>query len=96
MFFVCLFVCFVFVFVFKGKVLFSVGCFFFSFSLIKFTYLFIFGCAGSSLGHADFLSSCGVQASHCGGFSCCGAQALGAWASVVVAHGLSSCGTWAQ
>ena len=26
---------------------------------------------------------------YCGGFSCCGAQALGTWASVVVAHGLS-------
>ena len=25
----------------------------------------------------------------------CGARALGAWASVVVAHGLSSCGLWA-
>ena len=24
----------------------------------------------------------------CGGFSCCGAQALGAWVSVVAAHGL--------
>ena len=32
---------------------------------------------------------CGAWASLCGGFSCCGAQA---WASVVVAHGLSSCG----
>ena len=32
---------------------------------------------------------CGVWASHCGGFSCCGAQALGARASVVVAQGLS-------
>ena len=32
---------------------------------------------------------CGVQASHCGGFSCCGAQALGMQASVVVARGLS-------
>ena len=40
--------------------------------------------------------------SHCGGsFSCCEAQALehvgfsscGTWASVVVAHGLSSCGS---
>ena len=41
-------------------------------------------------------SSCGVRASHCGGFSYCGARALGAWASVVVARGLSSCGTWAQ
>ena len=32
---------------------------------------------------------CSAWASHCGGFSCCGARALGAWASVVVAHGLS-------
>ena len=39
---------------------------------------------------------CGVRASHCGGFSCCGAQALGVRASVVVAHGLSSCGMRAQ
>ena len=36
---------------------------------------------------------CGAQASHCGGFSCCGAWALGTWASVVVAQGLSSCGS---
>ena len=34
-----------------------------------------------------------MWASHCSGFSCCGPQALGAWASVVVARGLSSCGT---
>ena len=41
-------------------------------------------------------SSCGelgllfvvAQASHRGGFSCCGARALGVWASVVVARGL--------
>ena len=33
---------------------------------------------------------CGVQASHCGGFSSCRAQALGARASVVAASGLSS------
>ena len=32
---------------------------------------------------------CCVRASHCGGFSCCGAWALGTQASVVVAHGLS-------
>ena len=38
---------------------------------------------------------CGARASHCGAFSCCGAQALGARASVVVACGLSSCGSWA-
>ena len=31
--------------------------------------------------------------SHCSGFSCCGAQALGTRASVVVARGLSSCGS---
>ena len=36
---------------------------------------------------------CGVWASHCGGFSCCGARALGIWASIVVAHRLSSCGS---
>ena len=38
---------------------------------------------------------CGVWASYCGGFSCCRAQALGMWASVVVARGLSSCGSQA-
>ena len=82
----------------------------------SFIYLFIFGCIGSSLLRAGFLQlqragatlRCGVRASHCGGFSCCGARALGAWASIVVSHGLSSCdsqalehrpsscGTWAQ
>ena len=36
---------------------------------------------------------CGAQASDCSGFSCCGAWALGVWASVVVAHGLSSYGS---
>ena len=62
----------------------------------KFIY-FIFGCVASSLLHAGFLQLQGVGAtgawsSHCGGFSCCGARALGAWASVVVACRLSSCG----
>ena len=47
----------------------------------------------SSCGELGLLFRCGARASHCGGFSCCGAQALGAWASVVVAHGLSSCGS---
>ena len=47
------------------------------------------------MGQAGATLCCGVQASHCGGFSCCGARALGTWASVVVAHGLSSCGLWA-
>ena len=35
----------------------------------------------------------GAWASHCGGLSCCGAQARGARASAVVARGLSSCGS---
>ena len=39
------------------------------------------------------LSSCSGRAFHCGGVSC-GAQALGAWATVVAAHGLSCCGSW--
>ena len=38
---------------------------------------------------------CGVQASHYGGFSCCGSRAPGMRASVVLAHGLSSCGSQA-
>ena len=43
----------------------------------------------SSRGEPGLLSSYGVWASHCGGFYCCKAQALGVWASVVVAHRLS-------
>ena len=68
--------------------------------LKKFIY-FIFDCIGSSLLHAGFLQlwqagvtlCCGARASHCGGFSCCGTWALGVQASVIVARGLSSCGT---
>ena len=41
------------------------------------------------------LSNCGARASHCSGFSCCRAQALGMEASVVAACGLGSCGLWA-
>ena len=39
---------------------------------------------------------CGVRASHCGGFSCYRAWALGARASVIVARGLSlmACGLY--
>ena len=73
----------------------------FLFFLINFFLKFIFGCFGSSLLRAGFLQlgragatlRCGVRASHCSGFSCCGAQALGAWASLVVARGLSNCGS---
>ena len=63
-----------------------------------------FGCTGSSLLRAGFLQlrragatlHGGARASQCGGFSSCGAQALGSRASVVVAHRLSSCGAQAQ
>ena len=63
----------------------------------KFIYL---GCIESLLLHADFLwlrwagatLCCGAQASHCGGFSCCRAWALGTRTSVAVACWLSSCG----
>ena len=69
---------------------------------VSFIHL-ISGCVGSlwwhglfsSCGEWELFSSFGAQASHCGGFSCCGTWALGAWASVVAAHGLSSCGSWA-
>ena len=44
-------------------------------------------CAGFSLRWLLLLRSTGSR---------CGAQALGAWASVVVACGLSSCGSWAS
>ena len=36
---------------------------------------------------------CGARASHCSGFSSCGARALGARSSVVAARLLSSCGS---
>ena len=78
---------------------------FFFFLINLFIYLFIyFWLCSVSLLHAGFLQLWrtratlrhGVQASHCGGFSCCRAQALLARASVVVARRLSSCGSWAQ
>ena len=72
------------------------------FHIYLFIYLILFfDCIVSSLLHVGFLQlrqvgatlCCSVWASHCGGFSCCRARALGARASVVVAHGLSSCGS---
>ena len=47
--------------------------------------------AFSSCSVQELLSSCRAQASHRSDFSCCGAWALGARASVVAAYGLSSC-----
>ena len=49
----------------------------------------------SSLRRVGAILRCGAQASHCGGFFCCGARVLGVQASIVVARGLSSCGSWA-
>ena len=73
------------------------------FFMYLFLLFFIFGCVGFSLLCVGFLQlqragvtlRCGVQASHCNRFSCCRARALGAWPSVVVACGLSSCGSQA-
>ena len=46
--------------------------------------------------HLLLSSHGGIQACHCSGFSYFRAEALGVWTSVVSAHGLSSCGSWAQ
>ena len=56
-------------------------------------YLFLFLAALGLCCCAQAILRCGSWASHCGGFSCCRAWALGAQASVVVALGLSSCGS---
>ena len=66
------------------------------FPMCTFYFFLIFGCAGSSL-LCGLFSSCSewgllsrscAWASHCGGFSCCGAQALGQEGFAVVASGL--------
>ena len=82
--------------------------------LVPVPHFFFFGCAGSSLPRGLFssfrewglLSSC-TRATYCDGFVCSEAQAAGHMASVLSAHGLSSChsqilehrlnscGTWA-
>ena len=49
--------------------------------------------AFSSCGERELLFHCSAQASHCSVFFCCGAWALSVRASVVVARGLSSCGS---
>ena len=76
---------------------------FISFFFFKDLILFIFGCIGSSLlrGLSLVAKSGGYSLLRCAGFSlcgfsCCGALALDMWASVAVAHRLSSCGTRAQ
>ena len=49
----------------------------------------------SSCGERGLLCSNSVRASHCSGFSCWRAQALGTQASAVAAHGFSGGGSWA-
>ena len=71
------------------------------FCLFVYLFIFIFGCVGSLLLRASFslvAASRGYPSLRragfsLGGFSCCRARALGARASVVVALGLSSCGS---
>ena len=77
----------------------SLGC-----KTLTWVFLF-FGCTGSSQLCTHFVQvwqaratvHCETQASHCCGSSCCGAQTLGSWASVVAARRLScssACGTF--
>ena len=56
-------------------------------------WFFVAACGLSLVAVREGYSSLQCTASHCGGFSCCGAQALGARASVVVACGLQSAGS---
>ena len=58
-------------------------------------WVFVDGSGLSLVAASGATLPCGARASHCGGFSCCEAQALGARASVVVPFGLSSCGSQA-
>ena len=91
-----------------GKCLKNLVIFFFflfrEFSFCSFSFfIFIFGCAGSSLlyglvcswGKRGLLSTCSARASRCGGFSCCRAWALGTQDSVAAAGGLGSCSSQA-
>ena len=51
-------------------------------------WVFVVARRPSLLQQAGATLRCAVWTTHCGGFSCCRARALGARASVVVAHGL--------
>ena len=69
--------------------------FFFLINLFIYLFLAVLGlcCCAQAFSSCGTTLHCGARASHCGDFSCCGAQALGVWASVVVARRLSSCGS---
>ena len=58
-------------------------------------WVFVAACWVSLMAVKGATLFCCAQASHCGGFSCCGAPVPGTWASVLAAQGLSSCGVWA-
>ena len=68
---------------------------------VLFYFFLIFGHVASLLLCVGFLElrragttpPCSARASHCHGFSCCGAWAPGTRASAVVARRLSSCGS---
>ena len=75
---------------------------FISFPFDRYTLLYLFSAvlslpccpqAFSGCGEWGLFFSCSAPASHCCGFSCCGAQAVGTRASVVVTHRLS-CSVW--
>ena len=71
-----------------------------NFNFIYFLFLAALGLhccmqAFSSCSEWELTLRCGARASHCSGFSCCRAQALGMRASVVVVRRPSSCGAWA-
>ena len=81
----------------KGK---RINFFFLINLFIQFIYfwlhwVFVAVCGLSLVAVRGVTLHCSAWASHCGGFSCCGAWALGAWASTAVARGLSSCGSGA-
>ena len=78
----------------------NLGFFLISFYNYYFIYLFLSAlglhcCARAflQLQRAGATLRRGAWASHCGGFSCCRARALGTQALVVVAHGLQSAGS---
>ena len=78
----------------------SLSRFFFKFIYLLFIYFWLCWVFTAARGLSLVAASgatlcCGAQASYCGGFYCCEARALGTWASVVVACGLSSCGSGA-
>ena len=50
------------------------------FFLIWLRWVFVASCGPSLVSASGATLHCSVQASHCSGFSCCGARGLGTWA----------------